>query len=170
MQQNQMIFFCEDCAEKNLLSQSHLKNGKATFRCSHCSYMNSYKIKPVDNNKDREYKGLEYVGEILNSLSRFPEIIGSFIFHKKKGVLANNMPASLKQTDLYFIAQILVKNYYYGLSQYPDVNEMVLVISNKNMMVKMINHNLAIIVVCKAFPLSREITYQMKRLETFDWS
>ena len=37
-----MIFFCEDCGEKNSLYPEQYKNGKAVFRCSTCHYMNSY--------------------------------------------------------------------------------------------------------------------------------
>ena len=37
-----MIFFCEDCGEKNILTPPQYKNGKAEFRCSSCHYLNSY--------------------------------------------------------------------------------------------------------------------------------
>ena len=37
-----MIFFCEDCGEKNLLEPAQFKDGKAVFRCDSCNYLNSY--------------------------------------------------------------------------------------------------------------------------------
>ena len=37
-----MIFFCEDCGEKNLLSPSQYKGGKANFKCDACNYKNGY--------------------------------------------------------------------------------------------------------------------------------
>ncbi|MCP3898922.1 MAG: hypothetical protein GY707_04200 [Desulfobacteraceae bacterium] len=37
-----MIFFCEDCGEKNDLIPSQFKDGKAIFRCGSCNYLNSY--------------------------------------------------------------------------------------------------------------------------------
>jgi hypothetical protein len=52
-----MIFFCEDCGEKNLLAPEQFKNGKAIFRCKSCDYLNSYYFKQSDNNQlpDKNY-------------------------------------------------------------------------------------------------------------------
>ena len=37
-----MIFFCEDCGEKNFLTPKQYENERAVFRCSSCQYQNSY--------------------------------------------------------------------------------------------------------------------------------
>jgi hypothetical protein len=40
-----MIQFCEDCGEKNFLNSAQMQAGKAVFKCTACSYYNSYNIK-----------------------------------------------------------------------------------------------------------------------------
>jgi hypothetical protein len=40
-----MIQFCEDCGEKNFLNSAQMPAGKAVFKCTACSYYNSYNIK-----------------------------------------------------------------------------------------------------------------------------
>ncbi len=150
-----MIFFCEDCGEKNILSPTQLKDGKVVFRCKSCRYLNSYRTKPAEN------PYLKKTDDDLNLLRHFPEIIGSFLFHRKTGVLKNNMPGILKKTDLNILGKILTQNYWACYAQYTDVHEMALIISNKNIMVKMIDRNLALIIVCKTFPLSKNSMDQL---------
>lgn len=153
-----MIFFCEDCGEKNILSPTQLKDGKAVFRCKSCRYLNSYRTQPAEN------PYLKKTDDDLNLLRRFPEIIGSFLFHRETGVLKNNMPGILKKNDLDILGKILTQNYWVCHAQYPDVHEMALIISNKNIMVKMIDRNLALIIACKIFPLSKNCMDQLDRM------
>ncbi|SDT95534.1 hypothetical protein [Desulfobacula phenolica] len=153
-----MIFFCEDCGEKNILSPTQLKDGNAVFRCKYCRYLNSYRTKPAK----KPY--LKQIDDDLNLHRRFPEIIGFFLFHRKTGVLKNNMPGILKKTDLDILGKILTKSYWVCHAQYQDVHEMVLIISNRNLMVKMIDRNLALIIACKSFPLSKN---SMDQLDQF---
>ncbi len=37
-----MIFFCEDCGTRNVLTDEYIKQGIVTFRCQACNYLNSY--------------------------------------------------------------------------------------------------------------------------------
>lgn len=157
-----MILFCEDCGEKNLLDSTQLKSGKAVFKCDSCGYMNAYFIKVAKESL------LEKTDAFFKVIQSFPEIIGSFLFHKKIGLIKNNMPGILKETDLNILGKLLTKNFSDCCSQYPDVNEMALVISNKNMIVKMINNNLAVIIACKIFPVSKNIMDQLNRLISND--
>jgi len=41
-QQIKMLFFCEDCGEKNFLVPKQFKDGKALFKCGSCDFFNSY--------------------------------------------------------------------------------------------------------------------------------
>ena len=152
-----MIFFCEDCGEKNILAQTQLKNGKAVFRCTACHYMNSYAY-PISK------KNLKKIDQFFKDIQASPEIIGSFLFHGKTGLLKNNMPDMLKESDLKVLGKTITNNYLIGCSQYSDINEMTLVIANKNMIVKMIDSNLTLIIVSKTFPLSKNILNKLDRL------
>ncbi|CCK80567.1 hypothetical protein [Desulfobacula toluolica] len=153
-----MIFFCEDCGEKNILSPTQLKDGQAVFRCKYCSYLNSYRTKSAGKVYSKQ------IDEDLNLFGNLPEIIGFFFFHRKTGVLKNNMPGILKKTDLDILGKILTNSYWVCHAQYQDVHEMVLIISNKNMIVKIIDSNLAFIIACKIFPLSKNSMDLLNRL------
>jgi len=157
-----MILFCEDCGKKNILDSTGIKNGKALFRCDSCNYLNSYYITAVPATH------FDKIGEFLNSIQPFPEIIGSFLFHKKTGLLKNNMPEILKATDLNTLGEILINNYLACRSQYNDVTEMGLIISNRNMIVKMVDKDLAVIIASKIFPLSKNIMNQLACLVSND--
>jgi len=154
-----MIYFCEDCGEKNHLLPAQLKQDKAVFRCSSCGYMNSYRIRT----SEKPY--LEKTKKIIRELKNFPEIIGSFFFHPKKGVSENHMPNTLQESDLHILGNLLTKNFQAASSLYTDVNAEVLVISDKNMIVKMIDKSLAVIIASKIYPLSESI---MDRLSCLD--
>lgn len=153
-----MIFFCEDCGEKNFLTQTQLKNGKAVFKCDACNYMNSYAY------QISEKKYLKKINQFFKDIQTSPEIIGSFLFHGKTGVLKNNMPDMLKESDLKILGKTITNNYLIGCSQYSDINEMTLVIANKNMIAKMIDSNLTLIIVSKIFPLSKYILDKLDHL------
>ena len=153
-----MIFFCEDCGKKNILSPTQLKDGKAVFRCNACNYWNSYSVKTL------EEPDLKRADAVLNRLPPFPEIIGSFLFHTATGVLTNNMPDMLNNSDLDVLGKLLTKMVSAGRSQYPDVKEMALILSSKNITVKMMNKDLAVIIVGKIFPLSKPLRDQLGQL------
>jgi hypothetical protein len=155
-----MIFFCEDCGKKNILSPTQLKNGKAVFRCNICNYWNSYSVKPVED-PDRKK-----ADDFLERVTPFPEIIGSFLFHTKTGVLTNNMPDMLTQNDLEVLGKLLAETVSVSRSQYPDVKEMALILSSKNIIVKMIGTDLAVILVGKPFPLSKPLRDQLGSIGT----
>jgi DNA-directed RNA polymerase subunit RPC12/RpoP len=153
-----MIFFCEDCGKKNILSPTQLENGKAVFRCKACNYWNSYFV------KTEEEADLKRADDFLKRLLPFPEIIGSFLFHTTTGVLSNNMPDMLNDSDLDVLGKLLTETVSVGRSQYPDVKEMALILSSKNILIKMINKNLAVIIVSKLFPLSKPLRDQLAQL------
>ena len=157
-----MIFFCEDCGKKNILSPAQLKNGTAVFRCKDCNYQNSYSVKGM------EEAVLKKAGDFFKSLHSFPEIIGSFLFHRKIGVLENNMPDILINIDLEILGNLLTQNILSCRSQYPEVDEMALIMANKHMIVKMMDENSAIIIASKIFPLSKTIMDQLACLRSTD--
>ena len=146
-----MIFFCEDCGEKNFLTQSQLKNGKAVFRCDACDYMNSYAFQT----SEKQY--LKIIDPFFKDIQGAPDIIGSFLFHRKTGILKNNMPDILKEPDLLILGKTITNNYLIGRSQYPDINEMTMVIANKNMIVKMIDDDLMVIIAGYEDELNRAL-------------
>ncbi|HGY11501.1 MAG TPA: hypothetical protein ENK36_03985 [Desulfobacterales bacterium] len=119
--------------------------------------MNSYAY-PISK------KNLKKIDQFFKDIQVSPEIIGSFLFHGKTGVLKNNMPDMLKESDLKVLGKTITNNYLIGCSQYPDINEMTLVIANKNMIAKMIDSNLTLIIVSKIFPLSKNILDKLEHL------
>ena len=152
-----MIFFCEDCGEKNDLTPEHLKQGKAVFRCRVCNYSNSYRITPPKETPP------ESVDSFFTEIKLFPEIIGSFLFHKKKGLLKNDMPGTLKKKDLAILGKLLADSLSICCMEYPDVEEMTLMISNKSILVKMIDVNLAVILVGNSSHLPQNIITRLAR-------
>ncbi|NOX33812.1 MAG: hypothetical protein GXP56_08740 [Deltaproteobacteria bacterium] len=117
--------------------------------------MNSYAINSINKTQVKKAR------TCLKRIQTFPEIIGGFLFHKKKGILKNNMPGLLKEKDLEFLGNILTQSFSAGRSCYPDANKMVLIIYKKNIVLKMIGPDLALIIVCKTYPLSKQITDQL---------
>lgn len=155
-----MIFFCEDCGKKNILVPEQVKDGKAVFRCEGCHYMNSY---AVTLHQD---PGIHAAASVLKGLCPFPEIIGSFLFHREKGILKNYMPPSLKETDLNTLGKLLAENVSVCRSLFPDVNEMAVFISDKTMTLKMINKHLAVIIAGKTYPLPQRVMDHLALLES----
>jgi len=146
-----MIFFCEDCGKKNDLTPAHLKQGKAVFKCKVCHYSNSYRITPpkeVHQNKTDSF---------FTEIKSYPEVIGSFLFHKKKGLLKNNMPGILKKNDLAILGKLLTESLSKCCVEYPDVEEMTVMISDKSMLVKMVDIDLAVIIAGRSSPLPQNI-------------
>lgn len=157
-----MIFFCEDCGEKNILTPQQVRNGKAVFTCKVCQYMNSYAF-----GTDKKLS-LKKENAFFKAIQPFPEITGSFLFHRRTGVLKNHMPVILQETDLKILGKILLENFWTCSSLYPDVDEMALILSGKSIVVKMIDNNLAVIITSKTFPLSKRITDQLNLLVSND--
>lgn len=147
-----MIYFCEDCGAKNILKHSPMKKGKAVFRCDACGYMNAYAFqmpgKKQSNKIDRFFKEIEPA----------PEIIGSFLFHRKQGILKNNMPDMLTESDLSGLAEKLMDTYLTGCSLYRDIHTLTLVIADKNMIVKLINPTLVLIIASRTLAVSKNVS------------
>ncbi|WP_300463898.1 hypothetical protein [Desulfobacula sp.] len=144
------------------MSSEQLKDGKVVFRCSTCNYWNSYSVKTV------KAPDLKRADAFLKTRLHFPEIIGFFLFHTATGVLTNNMPDMLNNSDLEVLGNLLIKTVSIGRSQYPDVKEISLILSSKNITVKMINKDLAVIIVGKTFPLSKPLRDQLDRIGSID--
>jgi len=146
-----MIFFCEDCGEKNDLTPAHLKQGKAVFKCRFCNYANAYTITPPKRKQKKK------TPDFFEEIKLFPEIIGSFLFHRKKGVLKNDMPGILKKKDLAVLGSRLTDSISSCALEYPDVEEMTVIISNKTLVVRMLDSDLAVIIAGKTSPLSQPV-------------
>jgi len=39
-----MLYFCEDCGERNFLEPEVVQNGKVVFRCRVCNYLNNVEV------------------------------------------------------------------------------------------------------------------------------
>jgi len=76
-----MIQFCEDCGEKNFLNSEQIQAGKAVFKCTECSYYNSYNIK-IDKKP--------YSEKFLN-LSKTVGIEQYIIVDQKGNIAAHNI-------------------------------------------------------------------------------
>ncbi|MDA3917975.1 MAG: roadblock/LC7 domain-containing protein [Deltaproteobacteria bacterium] len=76
-----MIQFCEDCGEKNFLNSEQMQAGKAVFKCTACSYYNSYNLK-IDKKT--------YSEKLLN-LSKTVGIEQYIIVDQKGNIAAHNI-------------------------------------------------------------------------------
>lgn len=146
-----MIFFCEDCGEKNHLTPTHLKDEKVEFRCITCNYLNSYPARIDNPSRPKKTKS------IIKEIHTFPEVIGSFLFHKKKGVQKDHMNGSIKQKDMALLGKILTHNISTCRTHFPDVDEMALNISDKTLTAKMIDPDTAMVILSRSFPLPQKI-------------
>lgn len=144
------------------MTSQQLKEGKAVFRCQACSYPNSYTVKTHGK------KMLKKDDLLFKEFTSFPGIIGLFFFHIKTGVLKKHMPKVLKGTDLDILGKVLTNNYLTCQSFYKDVNEMTLVISNKNIVFKKIGKDLFVIIICKTLPLLNQLSEKLAHLATED--
>lgn len=104
---------------------------------------------------------LEKANWFFEEAFAFSDILGFFLFHNEFGVLKRHMPEILKITDLDFLGRNLVKTYMICRSELNDVNEMVLAVANKHMIVKMMGETLFMIIACKTPNLPREISEQL---------
>ncbi len=147
-----MILFCEDCGKKNLLKSIRFTAGKPTFRCTSCGYLNLYHFKP------KETLLLEQADCFFKEAKAFPEILGSFLFHGKLGVLKHHTPEILETETLEFMGKTLVKSYAACQSGIGDVEEMVLALADKNMILKFLGENFFMILLCKTISLPQVIS------------
>ncbi len=137
-----MIVFCEDCGEKNLITQDQFKAGRAVFKCTACNYNNNYLLSsthPSDN------------GNIIDHLKKIisiPDTLGGFVYHLEKGILKHNMPASFKKENLIGLGHILSQNLLVCLSNYSDVGRMTLYLAKRHMVVQVVETDMVIILVC----------------------
>ena len=138
-----MIFFCEDCGDKNDLGKADLKNGKAVFRCHSCQYMNSYTVSNVLKKKDIFSKKIQ----------SHPDIIGAFLYHKENSTITNHMPEILTEADLEVLGRYLTRSYLAAHSHYPDIHEVMITISDKHITIQKIDVNLFFFVVSTTLPL-----------------
>ncbi|OQY52989.1 MAG: hypothetical protein B6230_01475 [Desulfobacteraceae bacterium 4572_89] len=142
-----MIFFCEDCGEKNDLGKENIKNGKAVFRCVSCQYLNSYMVSAA----------LKETDILLKKITSCPEVIGTFLYHKKNRVINNHMPKMLHETDLEILGRCLLNSYLTAQSLYSDINEEMVTISDKHITIQKIEPDLFIFIVSKNLPLSETV-------------
>ncbi len=142
-----MIFFCEDCGDKNDLGKANLKNGRAVFRCCSCQYLNSY---PVSTD-------LEKIDSLLKKIQSYPEIIGAFLYHEKSRILTNHMPQILTDADLEVLGIYLTRSFLVALSHYSDIHKVMITISDKHITLQKIDPDLFVFVVSKTLPLPEEI-------------
>jgi hypothetical protein len=150
--QTEMIRFCEDCGKKNRVDSVEFTTGKARFRCAVCGYLSPYHFKP------RENAILEQAELFYAETRDFPEILGSFLFHRDLGLLKNHMPEVLKPADLDFLGKTLTRIHEYGQSGLGHVDETTLCIADKTMVVKKMGKTLFMVIACKYSTLPRNIS------------
>ena len=147
-----MIHFCEDCGKKNQVTSIEFTTGQARFRCAVCGYLSPYHFKP------RENATLEQAELFFEEAGVYPEILGSFLFHRDLGLLKNHMPEVLKPADLDFLGKKLTRIYEYGQFRLGHVDGTDLCIADKTMVVKKMGKTLFMIIACKASTLPRDIS------------
>jgi hypothetical protein len=147
-----MIRFCEDCGKRNDVTSIDFTAAKARFRCAVCGYLSPYHFSP------RENALLEQAELFFEESGTFPEILGSFLFHRDLGLLNNHMPEILKPADLDFLGKKLMQIHMSAQSRLGDVNETGLCIADKHIIVKMMGKNLFMIIACKSSTLPRDIS------------
>jgi len=142
-----MIFFCEECGDKNDLGKADIQNGRAVFCCCSCQYMNSYTVP----------NALKKTDILLNKIQSHPEIIGAFLYHEHNRTITNHMPETLTEADLEVLGRYLSRSYLTAHSHYPDIYEVMITISDKHITIQKIDVDLFIFVVSASCPLPEAI-------------
>lgn len=145
-----IIVFCEECGNKNSITESQIEDSKARFICTACDYQNKI---TVTTHQSDQASSIE-LGELLNST---PDIIGYYIYDCKNGIMINKMPSSLQGSDLKLLGKLLSESYNACSSRFYDTSLMTIVIDQKNLIVKMVDRQLALIIATKNYPLSPAI-------------
>ncbi|SMC69106.1 hypothetical protein SAMN02746065_10781 [Desulfocicer vacuolatum DSM 3385] len=146
-----MILFCEDCGQKNELKEGYARKKHVVFRCAHCNYLNSYPI-PVSAKK-HTLTGDEF----LKKLKTFPEIIGVFLYHEKKGVIENQMPGILQDEDIDILGRYLSDSFITGQAFDANIHQMMAVISDKYITIQRVEPHVFILFAGKTPSLPQKI-------------
>ena len=147
-----MIFFCEDCGQKNRVDRSLVQKGeRVRFTCRECGYANAYLL-PRPGNEVRVK-----TDRILDGIRTFSEIVGGFSYHIQKGVLSSRMPAFLEQTDIDTMGRKFTHAYIQGRSFFPDVHGIQIRIGDKYFMAHELEPGLFLVIVSRAPVLGPEI-------------
>ncbi len=138
-----MIFFCEECGEKNDLEGSAFSNGKAVFQCRACGYRNAYSFCPRKKEIHRDK------GRILKTICSFSEVIGVFLYDTENGVRETRMPDVLTRADIEILGREFFRSYTSGQSAYPDIQGMCIRIADKYFMVHRMPDHLLVVIVTR---------------------
>ncbi|WDP92976.1 MAG: hypothetical protein HUN04_25935 [Desulfobacter sp.] len=155
-----MILFCEDCGQKNDLEPAAFAGGRAVFKCSACGYHNAYALN-VQETDSGPVKGFTPFFVAVQSL---PGIIGSFLYHEKKGLVGEKMPPVLTRKDIESLGSGLSLGYSGGDRTFPDMKKMTVVISDKYFSVFKVAPQLYAIVVAAVPDLPREVIELVNKL------
>ena len=90
-----MIFFCEDCGEKNSLIPEQYKNGKAVFRCSSCHYMNSYIFQAPPKKTTPLLKKFKQISKV-SGVEQY------ILVNQKAKIIAHNIKDPERTADMVF--------------------------------------------------------------------
>lgn len=139
-----MIRFCEDCGSKNQIYSFEFIAGKSGFRCSSCGYLTPVSFKPDEN------RILENSNRFFSEANKYSDISSVFLFHTEMGILKHHMPEPLEINDIDLLGRNLVTMFESGCSEYSDIKEMVLSISNKFLLVRKACQRFFLIFTCKS--------------------
>ncbi|SLM27975.1 hypothetical protein MTBBW1_1210015 [Desulfamplus magnetovallimortis] len=127
MSQQLLIFFCEDCGERNSLTPEKIQNGRVTFKCSSCKYTNSYPV-PGAPDKEKKVSRSAYFGRKMEQKSNdsmpemlrrmvchiemLPEVIKAFFFAPSDSMFICSLPEnSYQKNKLWSICRLLSNHY-----------------------------------------------------------
>ncbi len=138
-----MIFFCEDCGEKNDLDGPPLFHGRVVFKCRACGYDNAYAY-----SASRE-EGSRAGAEILKEICSFADVIGLFLYHGTRGVVDNRMPDILTRADVETLGRTFTQTYAQGLSRYIDIHGLCVVMADKHFTVHPVQAGLFVVIAAR---------------------
>jgi len=171
-----LIFFCEDCGEKNSISPEQITNDIVSFRCGSCRYYNSY---PVPGKKRRsvdtevadhaevpevQFDLGEITRQLIDQMNTLEEVTGIFIFYQNHVVLLSPEPEGFTKGELRSIGELLTENYHFGQKIIPDINEIMLGKKKRIIIYNSISNDLFFAVMCQSFPVSRRCRALLDRV------
>jgi hypothetical protein len=109
--------------------------------------MNSYAVS----------SGVSETHILVKKIQSHPEIIGAFVYHKKKGPVTDHMPKMLTRADLDVLGSYLSQSYSTALSSYPDIHRVMVAISDKHITLQPFAPDLFFVVVSTHLPLPAAI-------------
>ncbi len=137
------IVFCEECSQKNQVAPDQCEDEKVRFVCLSCGFHNAITL------SDKKRDGSDSIRSFVRKLASTRHVVGAFAFHLQKGIIESSMPDPLNSSDLAALGELLSRNILACSAYFPDLEQMMIGIPQRHILVKFIQTELLIICISR---------------------